>query len=118
MAETRKELLSKLIHFKAPVEELSKKLTNFPWDSESYLVTLTRAEISNAINLFFEKKITLEALVDWANFIEMRDGIEYEVGYEKIIATTLFELSTPEINDPINEENLRNMLTRLNQNSN
>jgi hypothetical protein len=109
LMETREDLLSKLIHFTAPVEELGKKLSAFEWDSEDYLVTLTRIQISEVIKQFLNKKITAEELVEWANAVEMRDDIEYEPGHEKIIASSLFELSIPEINFPINEENLKKM---------
>ena len=116
--ETRKEILFKLIQFTEPVEVLSEKLRNFSWDSKESLVVLSRGNISNAIKLFLDKKITRNSFIDWANCVEMRDDIEYEVGFEKIIATILFELSIPEINDLINDDNLKNVLARLHQISN
>ena len=42
---------------------------------------------------------------DWADILEC-ESVDYEIGYEKLIASVLFELSTPEINGALTNERL------------
>ena len=52
-------------------------------------------------------------LVEIANQLEARDEVDYERGAERVIADTLFELASPEINGELTPTRCRDLIRRL-----
>ena len=109
----RKTILNKLINYEEPLEVLHSELSRHEWDLDKELIELRREHIVNIIQKYLNNEITKDELIGWANAVEMRDDIEYENGHEKLIATTLNELNTPEINNPIKREYLLDIIATL-----
>ena len=99
-----KAVLNDLIEYKLPIGILEGLVSNVPWDIEPEVV-LTYGHLSRVFRRFLEKEISADEVQRWADLIECRDGIEYELK-EALpgIADIIFELANPEINSEINEE--------------
>jgi hypothetical protein len=77
-------------------------------------VFVTRRTLRNVLISFLNGKIDATELTAWANLVEQHgDEIAYEPGFHKLIATCIFRLSTPEINEPIDEKLCREMMGEI-----
>lgn len=74
---------------------------------------LTRQCVADILSEFLRGKITASDLQNWASDVELREQIEYEPVDAKIIADVLFELSTPEIYEPLTVDRGRFLLRSL-----
>jgi hypothetical protein len=76
-------------------------------------VLVSRRTLRNALLGVIEERFDAEEITRWANQIEVHDSIMYEVGFESLLATLIFRLATPEINEAINQGTCRQMLEEL-----
>lgn len=102
-----------LLQFERPFAELRDSLLAFPYDYEGDAVVLMRKHIAHALQRLVDGAISAEALEAWAEFVEGRPGIEYENGMEERLSEALFQLSTPEINEPVTAERCWRLLKQL-----
>lgn len=100
-----KEALRKLITLDGDYVKLVGEARNYlrctqtPQGEGSVLVSL--ADIDRALRLYEEGVLSEEQVVEWAEILEMNGHVRYETGEEGTVADLLFQLSTPEINEPI-----------------
>jgi len=76
-------------------------------------VVLGLVDIDRALRLYEEGLLSGEQLQEWAEILEMNDHVEYEHDFEEAIASLLFFLSSPEINEPITRALARGMRASL-----
>lgn len=106
---TRTEILTDLIEFNGSLDEVKAELANYPLEIEEPLVKITHGGLIKVL----EKSIRhsqFSELVAWANFVELREDIDYE---SDLLKQLLFELSTPEINYPITGKRLTELCEEL-----
>jgi len=108
----RKRLVKSLIEYEGDINDIIAQLSKYEFDSEP-LVTLTRQNIIKVIEHFLKGAISTIEIEIWADAVEMRDDIEYEQNYEKVIADILFKLSEQEINEPITANLIKGMIVQL-----
>ncbi len=99
-------MLERLLSGPTALEAVRPSLASMPYDCEENLVTLKREHICAALQQFLAGAVSAKQLEDWAELLEDRPGVEYELdpGAEEdaaIVADALFELSTPEIHNPL-----------------
>lgn len=71
------------------------------------------ADVDRALRLYEEGLLSGEQLQEWAEILEMNDHVEYERDAEEAVASLLFSLSSPEINEPITRAVVRRMRASL-----
>lgn len=71
------------------------------------------ADVDRALRLYEEGLLSKEQLQEWAEILEINDHVEYEREAEETIASLLFSLSSPEINEPITRVVVRRMRASL-----
>lgn len=76
-------------------------------------IIVSRHTLRTALSRFLANEIDLADLTNWAGALELEDQARYEPGFEKLIASILFCLATPEINEPVNSDVARNLLRQL-----
>jgi len=77
-------------------------------------VLVSRRTLHNALTSVMNGEIDPVHLVEWANLVEQHnDEIAYEPGFQQLIATHVFRLSTPEINEPMGKDLCRQMIAEL-----
>jgi hypothetical protein len=76
-------------------------------------IIVSRSTLRVALERFLENEVVVDDLVSWANLIEAYDQVQYEVGFEKLIADVLFSIASPEINGPLNRGTCRRFLSQL-----
>lgn len=105
--EDRRSLLRGLISMDLPAGIARQRLWAFPWDSDTELVLLTRADCVRLLDSYLNGEQSAEECEAWAEAIEGRDDIGLEEGASDRLKSFLMELSTPEVTRPLSRESAR-----------
>lgn len=101
---SRESLLAEIVENPLPDPSVLSELKEYPWDCDRELVTITKTHICTVLAAFREKRLTAKQVQDWANRIEGRDDIGYELGFEGAVNEAIFWLANPYIKYPIDEK--------------
>lgn len=108
--KNRSELLEDLIYMRLPINEVLAELSYYSWDSDEIYIVVVRDNVINILESVLHNKISLQDLEDWANAIESREDLNFEsIEIENIIE----ELANPVLYGELNENVIRNYLSRL-----
>ncbi|MCF0064083.1 hypothetical protein MUK70_27785 [Dyadobacter chenwenxiniae] len=106
----RTDILTDLVLFKGELSELRNELSQYSSDVEKPLITISKLDFSNILRRCIAEEISFEDLTDWANLIEFRDDLDFELAEMQELT---FELASPEINGEISKERLKEMINEL-----
>lgn len=109
----RKELLNKLINLDESIEFLNSKLAKFGWDSNEDLVLLKKEQVLKILNKFLKGKISQVDIENWAEAIECREDIGFEVENEKIIGQIIFDLANSGVTGILSEAKAKMLIKKL-----
>jgi hypothetical protein len=109
----RREALLDLILVRIVVADAVDRLKQFPWDSTSELVTLTRVDAQRVLDLYLRGALTESAVGQWANAVEGRDDIGYTKDSENLLRQFVFELATPETTRELTQSSAHEWMSRL-----
>lgn len=98
----RKIVLERLIRDPNAIAEIRDKLTNFKWDTDRPIVTLKMEDIISVMQKYICGSISDTKVENWANIIEGRDDIEYEIINEDDIRELIFFLANPTLTENLN----------------
>jgi hypothetical protein len=90
----RKQALSSLIHFDAPLDDIEAELAAVGWAAEP-VTTLMRKDIAAVLQRFASGDIDAATVEAWANLIEGREDIQFELGHEQTILDAIHDLANP-----------------------
>lgn len=113
MTVDRAEALRDLVQLRTPVRTAADRLKSFPWDSDVHVVVLTRADARRLLDSYVRGELTASAVEAWANAVEGRDDIGFELGFEGLLKQFLFDLATPELATPLTHGTATDWLSRL-----
>lgn len=108
----RKELVTSLIEYKGDIDGIIEELSQYSYDSEQ-LVVLTRRHLVNVLERFLEDEFLSSEVQFWADAIETREDIQYEIGYEGIITDALLKLSQFQLEGTLDEDSAKQMMLEL-----
>lgn len=110
--DSRKSVLLDLLNLSRDLESIKSDLKKFSWDSKE-IVVLQGVHLKNVLGKFLIGNVTNQEISAWADLVEGRDDIGYEVSYEKLIKEIIFNLANPEINYPLNSNEAKKYLEQL-----
>lgn len=96
---TRLELIKKWIEYSPPEKKLMEQLEEFGWDYEGKPFEIRTTHFQSILERYLRDELNEDEVYQWANFIEMREDIDYDK-FKDII----FFLATPEINGVLSRE--------------
>jgi hypothetical protein len=106
----RKDILTDLVFFKSDLSELQNELSRYSWDVEEPTLIISKHDFSNVLKRCIGSEINFKDLVSWANLIECRDDLDFEI---EELQEIVFELANPEINGEITKERLQEIINEL-----
>ncbi|WP_328615164.1 hypothetical protein OHS18_46885 [Amycolatopsis sp. NBC_00355] len=112
-AQDRAEALLDILELRKSVSDAVRELSRFGFDGEEDLVTLTPAHVTGLLRGYLSGAFTESDVEVWAEALAGRDDVGLLKGYENLLKQALFELSTPEINEPIGFEMARRWVERF-----
>ncbi|MDX2094402.1 MAG: hypothetical protein SFW64_00435 [Alphaproteobacteria bacterium] len=110
---TRAELLVSLVEASDRVSRIVSDLNKFPWDSPVALLTLTRSDVARILGRYEEGRLTADEVEAWANAIEGREDIAYEINHEEVLAEIIHQLANPLITVPLTPSSAHAMMERI-----
>jgi hypothetical protein len=105
--DDRREALRNLIDLKEPVADAARRVREFPWDSDTELVILTRLDLAGILDLYLQGKLDGSELEQWAEALEGRDDVGYEGQAVALLKQIIFELANPEITSQLDSKRAR-----------
>jgi hypothetical protein len=115
--DSRVNALQDLLELRRPITQAAAAVDQLPWDSDAELVTLRRGDAIRLIEGCLRGKISQDDLRVWAETLEGRDDVGFELDFEDVLKQLLFEFSSPELFEPISPPMLQRWLRRLHQGS-
>ncbi|UOZ05549.1 hypothetical protein [Amycolatopsis sp. WQ 127309] len=112
-ARDRAVALLDILELRKSVSDAVRELSRFGFDGEEDLVTLTPAHVIGLLREYLSGALTEKDVEVWAEALAGRDDVGLLEGYENLLKQVLFELSTPEINEPIDFEMARRWAERI-----
>ena len=101
---TRAEALKQIITFGADKEVAYVELIKFGYDSEIEQFFVSKSILENILAKYLADEITADDLEEWANFVECRDDLDYEV-----IEGYIYALANPYLVGGIDKEKITKM---------
>ena len=103
-------ILNDLIGLKGELGDLKSELSQYTWDSEAALLTISKSSFIDVMHRYLNDELSDLELEDWANVIECREDIDFE---SELIRDYIFELANPSINGKIEKEKVTKMASSL-----
>lgn len=100
----RVQALEDLVNLRRSVGEAVSALVKFSIDSEEELIDLTPVSIMTVLDKYLSGDLSAQEVELWAETLYMRDDVGLQEKCEGTLKMALFELSSPEINEPITYE--------------
>lgn len=113
--ETQKRIqyLEKFIAYEDGVMLASKRLSILPWDSDDELVVLKRRQITSMLQRYLEGELSAQEVEDWADAIEGREDIGYEVSYEGLVLQAIIDLANPILSEQLTPQFAQEWIEKL-----
>jgi hypothetical protein len=99
----RAELIKEIAVYESDVSAAMNEIQKHPWDCDSDLYTLTRADVLKVFERYLGDEINADELHVWASFLECREDIGFHADAEEILDKVIFWLANPEINYTIDK---------------
>ena len=107
---TREAILKDLVCFNDNIAKLQLELSNYPWDVDNPIFTITSANVFYLLSKFENENTNFDIIEDWANAIECREDLDFE--NEKLKAL-INELANPILFKQINADRIKQLIKQL-----
>ena len=111
--ETRKQLVTRLLEEPERINEVSKTLAWFDWDSEDELAELHRKHVCQTLDRYLTGVVDAATVQGWAEFVEGRDDVGREQGQELLLNDAIHSLANPDLDGPLTKASAEHWLGRL-----
>ncbi|WP_445525950.1 hypothetical protein [Streptomyces cyslabdanicus] len=100
MASHSRQVLLDLVWWKGRIEDLVAAARMIP-EGEFPVVVLDRAGAQAALRKVLDGEALPGDLTAWTEELHMREDVDIEPGHEDLLTQFLFEMSTPELFEPM-----------------
>jgi hypothetical protein len=111
--EKRIALLKQVLKAESGFQFSIKELSHYNWDYDGSPALLDKATIKDILSRYAAGKLSQEAVYEWADFIELRDDIDYLENEEDMVADILHELANPDTEGELTMDRARFFLNQL-----
>jgi hypothetical protein len=111
--KTRQEYLNALVNLDRPLSTILPILKTFPWDNGEALITLKKDHLIHILDRYLNSSLSATDLENWANAIECREDITYEIEGEDLVNDIIFDLANPTLNEPLSPELVGQYISQL-----
>ena len=113
MQTSGKSALVDLVHWNGELGALTAEAGRVSVAPGEEVVALDRSAARNSLQMFVAGLADANDLENWAEKVHELDGIGVEVGHEDVLTQFLFEISTPDLFEPITIELCRRWIEIL-----
>jgi hypothetical protein len=94
----RSELIKGIAQIGANYSDYKMEIQKYPWDCDSELYFLTKEDLLSVFSRFQSGELDSVTIEKWANFLECRDDLGYQIEHEDDLREIIFLLANPVIN--------------------
>ena len=87
------------------------RLSRFSWDYKGEPVLLTRKDVEVVLMSYLEGRLSSDDLEKWADHLELREDVAYEIGHQEWINLVLWTLSDQQLNGAISTATASQLLS-------
>lgn len=109
----RDKLLLQLVNFEQPIADTVSLLNQYSWDSGEVLVTIEKDHVINICDRYLKGELSADDVENWANAIEGREDLEYQVNFADLLHELIFTLANPILTGPWSREKAHEWLIKL-----
>jgi hypothetical protein len=110
--DERARVLSDLLEFSLPIDELNGRVRALPWGSETDIVSLSVAQALDVLSSTLNGRHALREFIWWSELIDGREDVGFEDVAKDDLRLLIHQASTPELYQ-IDEEFLEQWMERL-----
>ena len=105
--------LQALLRLEQPLSTATDALRQFPWDSDDFIVLLTRHHVDAVFRRYIDGKVTAAEIEAWANALEGREDIGFDEEIEGELRDVVHELANPFLTGPLTLERATAWIKKL-----
>ncbi|MEV0281280.1 hypothetical protein AB0I22_33520 [Streptomyces sp. NPDC050610] len=110
MDSNRDHVLDDLVHWRGELADLVEAARHV---DASATALVDRTAIAAVLEKAADGQVGLDELTAWAQTVHFVDGLGIEDGHEDLLTQFLFEISTPELFEPVTSEVCHRWLSRV-----
>ena len=109
----RLNLVKNLVEFSEPLQNIVAQLATMNWDYDGECITLTRRHVASVLKQYIQGRFSEDDIEFWANQIEGREDIVFEINHEEKIEEILYHLANPLLTQPLSHTQAKIFLADL-----
>ena len=109
----RTSLIERLLKANDDFPLLAKELSRYEWDFGGIPVLLEKEHVEDILERYVEGKIDADFLHEWAEFIELRDDIDYPEEDEAVLLEIVHALATPHVEGELTSARAKAWIEKL-----
>ena len=95
------------------MDSLMRDISVFDWDYEGDPVILDKDILKEVLLKFINGNLSLNDLYKWADFLELREDVDYPEGETDIVSETMNDLANPSLQGEITKARAQAILSKL-----
>lgn len=110
---TREDLINRLLRLENDIDGLILQLQDYEWDYDGVPVLLEREKMIAILKRWHVGQIPTEALYQWADFIELREDIDFLAKDRELLSMIVHSLANPALEGEMTKEKCAEFLKLL-----
>lgn len=97
-------------------DSIKNIIQTYPWDPVEWEenIVVKSKNIADVLSRYLEWKVSYEYLVDWADFLELREDVDYEEEKEAVTWEIIHILANPLLEWKLKDKQIRDYIDCLN----
>jgi len=113
MSDPRKPLLEKILLYELPIEPALEALAELSFDSGEELILISASDILRVIDRCIAGELSMNQATDWADLLEMRDGVGFDEPKPGRVSAALSRIANPNLFGELTLDVLQALKTEL-----
>lgn len=111
--EKRVTLVKKIVKADSDFQSLMEELSNYDWDFDGEPVFLDKEDIKNLLTRFIAGSVSMDSVHEWADFLELRDDVDYPEDQEVLLSEVMHDLANPVTEGELTVDRVKQLLVTL-----
>ncbi len=111
--KNRKELLQNVLEYNSHFKLSAETLKSLNWDYNDEPAFLEKKHLKNILSHYLRGHLTTHNVQEWAEFLEVREDVDYRLQDEKLLSEFIHVLANPELEGNLTPEQAKSMISKL-----
>lgn len=111
--DKRKQLLEDIVLYRGNIEQSIKELQSYSWDYEGETVLIEKGVLKNILQRFVNGDLTVSDIYTWADFLELREDIDYQKHEDSLLSNIIYRLANPDLEGKLTVDWAQQAISKL-----